>query len=193
MFLDIGNALRMARLLLSQLLNRQPSNYETRSIILAIVNAWVLFYSNIYVPPYCSIAVSFNKCIYCKSPWIKASAKCPKCKCKCNVVVSVERFHGLLSCVGRGVCRYLGYGHNNMSWSSPTLPGTCGRRPRQRWTCAWASTRARCWAASWARGGGSLTSGPPTSPWPTRWSPAASLGETQKWWLVICLFITWHT
>jgi len=32
MFLDVGNALRMARLLLSQLLYRQPSNYETHSI-----------------------------------------------------------------------------------------------------------------------------------------------------------------
>jgi len=39
MFLDVGNALRMARLLLSQLLCRQPSNYETRSISLGIMNA----------------------------------------------------------------------------------------------------------------------------------------------------------
>ena len=25
---------------------------------------------------------SYDKCTYCKSLWIKASAKCPKCKCK---------------------------------------------------------------------------------------------------------------
>jgi len=30
---------------------------------------------------YCCL--SFNKYTLCKSLWIKASAKCPKCKCKC--------------------------------------------------------------------------------------------------------------
>jgi len=61
MFLDVGNALRMALLLLSQLLCRQPSNYETRSISLAIMNAWNLLYV-----PQRYISVSFNKSL-CKS------------------------------------------------------------------------------------------------------------------------------
>jgi len=39
MFLDVGTALRMALLLLSQLLCRLPSNYETRSISLVTMNA----------------------------------------------------------------------------------------------------------------------------------------------------------
>jgi len=39
MFLDVGKALRTARLLLSQLLCRLPSNYEPRSINLTIMNA----------------------------------------------------------------------------------------------------------------------------------------------------------
>jgi len=52
----------------------------------AIMNAWNLLYSYLYVPQR-YIAVSFNKCTFCKSRWIKASAECPKCKCKCNVDV----------------------------------------------------------------------------------------------------------
>jgi len=79
MFLDVGNALRMSLLLLSQLFCRLPSNYET-SINLAIMNALNLLYSYLYVPQR-YIAVSFNKCTLCKSLWIKASAKCPKYKC----------------------------------------------------------------------------------------------------------------
>jgi len=59
----------------------QPSNYETRSISLATMNAWNLLYSYLYVPQR-YIAVSFNKCTLCKSLWIKASAKCPTCKCQ---------------------------------------------------------------------------------------------------------------
>jgi len=39
LFLDVANALRTVRLLLSRLLCRQPSNYETRSINLATMNA----------------------------------------------------------------------------------------------------------------------------------------------------------
>jgi len=50
MFLDVGSALRMSRLLLSQLLCRQPSKYETRSINLATMNAGNLLYSYLYVP-----------------------------------------------------------------------------------------------------------------------------------------------
>ena len=80
MFLDVGNALRMA-LLLSQLFCSQPSNYESRSVNLAIMNARNLFYSTTAI-----IAVSFNKCTLCKSLWIIASAKCPKWKWKCNVL-----------------------------------------------------------------------------------------------------------
>jgi len=49
-FLDVGNALRMSRLLLSQLLCRQLSNYETLSINLATMNALNLLYSYLYVP-----------------------------------------------------------------------------------------------------------------------------------------------
>ena len=79
MFLDVGTALRMALLLLSQLLCRQPSNYETRSISLTTMNAWNRLYSYLYAPQW-YIAVSFNKCTLCKSIWTKASAKWPQCK-----------------------------------------------------------------------------------------------------------------
>ena len=34
---------------------------------------------------YC--CTSYDKCTYCKSLWIKASAKCPKCKCKCKKII----------------------------------------------------------------------------------------------------------
>ena len=37
---------------------------------------------NIFTVPtamYC--LTSYDKCTYCKSLWIKAPAKCPKCKC----------------------------------------------------------------------------------------------------------------
>jgi len=60
---------------------------ETRSISLITMNALKHLSSYLYVPqPY--IAVSFNKCTLCKSFWIKAPAKCPKCKCKCNFLFS---------------------------------------------------------------------------------------------------------
>jgi len=62
----------------SYLLCRLPSNYETHSINLAIMNAWNLLYSYLYVPQWC-IAVSFKECTLWKSLWIKASAKCPQC------------------------------------------------------------------------------------------------------------------
>jgi len=74
---------KVALLLLSLLLCRQPSNYETHSINLATMNAWNLLYSYLYVPQW-YIAVSFNKCNLCKSFWIKAPAKCPQCKRKCQ-------------------------------------------------------------------------------------------------------------
>ena len=38
---------------------------------------------NIFTAPtaiYCF--TSYDKCTYCKLLWIKASGKCPKCKCK---------------------------------------------------------------------------------------------------------------
>lgn len=64
-----------------------------------------------------------------------------------------------------------------VSDSHVTLPVTCGKRPRQQWTCVWECTAGRCWAACWARSVGSMTCGPPTSLWPTRWRQVASLGE----------------
>ena len=39
-----------------------------------------------YEHSYCSdilLSLSSDKCTYCKSLWIKASAKCPKCKLLC--------------------------------------------------------------------------------------------------------------
>jgi len=60
MFLD-GNVLRIALLLLSQLLWRQLSNYETLSISLVIMNAQKQLCFYLYVPKY-------------------------KCKCKLKVV-----------------------------------------------------------------------------------------------------------
>ena len=39
---------------------------------------------------YCD--TSYDKCTYCKSLWIKESAKCPKCKCKCNGTGDTEAF-----------------------------------------------------------------------------------------------------
>jgi len=45
--------------------------------------------------------LSFNKCTLCKSLWIKASAKCPKCKCKCiPILISFP----LVSSPGSPVC-----------------------------------------------------------------------------------------
>ena len=34
------------------------------------------------VPTAIYFCTSYDKCTYCKLLWIKASAKCPKCKCK---------------------------------------------------------------------------------------------------------------
>jgi len=65
MFLDVGNVLRITRLLLTQLLCRQLSNYETRSINLVTMNARKQLCSYLYVPQW-FIAVSFNKCTLCK-------------------------------------------------------------------------------------------------------------------------------
>lgn len=56
-------------------------------------------------------------------------------------------------------------------------PGTCERRPKPKWTCVWAFTRAPCWEEYWARRGGSLTSGPQMSLWPIRWNPEGFLGK----------------
>jgi len=44
------------------------------------MKVWNLLYSYLYVPHW-YIVVSFNKCTLCKSLWMKASAKCRKCKC----------------------------------------------------------------------------------------------------------------
>jgi len=69
MFLDVGTALRMALLLSSQLLCRQPSNYKTR-FSLATMNAGNRLHSYLHVPQR-YIAVSF---IFCKPIWIKAKS-----------------------------------------------------------------------------------------------------------------------
>jgi len=118
MFLGVGNVLRIARLLLSQLLCRQPSNYETRSISLVTMNARKQLYSYLYVPQR-YIAVSFNKCTLCKSLWIKASAKCPKCKCCCrmtkNCTVAVVMLRCVCVCVCVCVCSGGSWGH----WRAP--------------------------------------------------------------------------
>ena len=66
--------------------------------------------------------------------------------------------------------------HTQPTIAFPLPPGTCERRPEPRWTCAWASTPAPCWEVCSARRGGSLTSGPQTSPWPIRWSLGGFLG-----------------
>uniref|UniRef100_A0A6I8NSD8 adenylate cyclase n=1 Tax=Ornithorhynchus anatinus TaxID=9258 RepID=A0A6I8NSD8_ORNAN len=64
--------------------------------------------------------------------------------------------------------------------SSPPPAGMCGRRRRPGWTCESGCTRARCWAACWGRNAGSTTSGPRTSPSPTKWKPGASRGESPR-------------
>lgn len=76
-----------------------------------------------------------------------------------------------------------GRGKTQISVSLLT-PGMCERRLKLRWTCVSAFTPAPCWAACSGRRGGSLTSGPQTSPWPTRWSPEGFPGE--KATLVYC-------
>jgi len=67
------------------------SNYETITIV--TMNAWNLLYSSLYVPQW-YIAVSFNKCTLCKSLWIKASAKCPKCKYTCHFMCPKREIRG---------------------------------------------------------------------------------------------------
>ncbi|CAB0044826.1 unnamed protein product [Trichogramma brassicae] len=56
-------------------------------------------------------------------------------------------------------------------WSRPS--STCSRRPRARWTCAWAYTPGRCSPGCWASASGSSTSTARTWSWPTRWRAAA--------------------
>jgi len=56
------------------------------------MNAWNLLYSYLYAPQW-YIAVSFNKCTLSKSLWIKASAKCPKCKCKKSSIIISSSTH----------------------------------------------------------------------------------------------------
>jgi len=67
-----------------------PSYYAGNLVIMKLVllasQLWMLETSSIPVIMYHSdIAVSFNKYTLCKSLWIKASAKCPKCECVCFV------------------------------------------------------------------------------------------------------------
>lgn len=58
----------------------------------------------------------------------------------------------------------------------PFAPDTCERRPKPKWTCAWAFTRAPCSGECSARRGGSLMFGPQTWLWPIRWSLGGFLG-----------------
>lgn len=68
--------------------------------------------------------------------------------------------------------------------------GTCVRKLRRGWTCVWACTRAPFWAESWDRSAGSLTSGPLTLPWQTRWSRGASQGEMNHVVMMDCVCIS---
>ena len=48
---------------------------------------------NIFTVPiaiYCG--TSYDKCTYCKSLWMNASAKCPKCKMACGVPVGIKNY-----------------------------------------------------------------------------------------------------
>jgi len=81
-----------ARPLLSLLLRRQLSNYETRSIHLATMNAWNLFYSFLYVPQRHILLSPSKKFTLCKSLWMTATAKCPKCKCTVNLIFFVMEY-----------------------------------------------------------------------------------------------------
>ena len=89
----------------------------------------------------------------------------------------VGRMHGgQLVAAAEGLAAWLGAGSTRPPLCG-YLAGMCGRRRRLGWTCVWGCTRAPCWGASSARNAGSTMYGPPTSPWPTRWRLAASLGE----------------
>lgn len=83
---------------------------------------------------------------------------------------------GQLVVAAEGLAAWLGTGSTHPCLCG-CLAGMCGRRRRLGWTCEWGCTRAPCWGASSARSAGSTMCGPPTSPWPTRWRLAASLGE----------------
>jgi len=133
----------MACLLLSRLLCRQLSNYETRSVKLAMnyeSSKSALFLS------LCSdilyISVSFNKCTLCKSLWIKASAKSPKCKCKCNNTTPVLVLLCSCWCLLRRSCSWWTRSSTGTStaspWRHPQKPTRCPQRPRR------ASWRGRC-------------------------------------------------
>jgi len=113
------------------------------SINLAIMNAWKLLYSYLYVPQR-YIAVSFNKCTYCKSLWIKASAKRPKCKCK-YIYYFLFCGHQMTSASATTTCP--------SRWATATR--SCRSRWRAPWACRtvwmtwWAGCRA--WRPAWRR------------------------------------------
>jgi len=107
---------------------RQLGNYETCSINLVTMNARNLHYSYLYVPQ-SYIAVSFNKCTLCKSLWIKASAKCPKCKCK--LLLKRDKLDRRLVCSAvlsnvNGQLQALGPGVGGAGNSFPTVTGYQG-------------------------------------------------------------------
>ena len=48
------------------------------------------------VPTAIYCCTSYDKCTYCKSLWIKASATCPKCKRKCYLFQTYDLWYGCL-------------------------------------------------------------------------------------------------
>ena len=49
--------------------------------------------------PYIILSLSSDKCTYCKLLWIKASTKCPKCKCTVNVSHDSYRIYLFNTCL----------------------------------------------------------------------------------------------
>jgi len=112
-FLDVGNALRMALLILPQLLCRQPSNYETRSISLATMNDTNLFYSYLIFMHQSDILLSLSK----------------------NVLVSRFRYKRLPNALNVNVtkpdvCRGFRSIHRGTVPAPPGSRGACGGTPR---------------------------------------------------------------
>jgi hypothetical protein len=55
------------------------SGFELVSLAIIVLALGSMNILTVPTAIYC--CTSYDKCTYCKSLWIKASAKCPKCKC----------------------------------------------------------------------------------------------------------------
>ena len=67
--------------------------YLSANLIWAVLHATLYRTSLLYRQGFIVVSISLDKCTYCKSFWIKAFAKCPKCKCSYVLCMHADMRH----------------------------------------------------------------------------------------------------